>query len=358
MKISSRHEEDEHPPGEECASNVGRIKYGFQDMSAYMKSDSWNLGVDEELSMVEKRVNELIESTEVILSDVAHHVIDSGGKRLRPSLAILSHHALKGNDLERVVEIAAAIELIHSATLVHDDINDGADMRRGKKAAYKQFGLHEAIVAGDFMFARAFHVGGKFEKEIVDLVAECCAMLAEGEMMQYGHRQNTEVSVDQYIKIIEKKTAQPIKASAQVGAFLANGDGEGVDAFGGYGFNVGIAFQIIDDVLDIVGNKHQLGKMTGSDIREGNMTLPVILARERSEEVRRMLPEVLGMRTIEEERLDTFLETVRSSGGIKSSLKMAREYADKATKYLESIPESIHKSKLEELAYLIVDRSS
>jgi len=339
-------------------SSESRIKYDFPDMSAYMNADTWDLGIDEELLKVDRRMRELVQSSQKILTDVALHVIVSGGKRLRPSLSIIAHHSLSGNDMAKVVDIAAALELIHSATLIHDDINDGADMRRGKKAAYKQFGMHESIVAGDFMFARAFYIGGSFDKDIIDMVANCCKMLAEGEMMQYFHRGNPNLTVDDYIKIINGKTAHPIRAAAQVGAQLANGGKVEIDSFGEYGLNLGIAFQIVDDILDIVGDEEQLGKMTGSDLREGNMTLPVILARDNDEEVSKSLSRVLGSRDIERAEIVAFLEKVRESDAIDSAMKIAREYASRAAEFLERIPASVHRDKLDRLTRMVIDRTS
>jgi len=343
---------------EKISSAESRIKYKLLDMPGYMSSVSWELGVDNELAMVDKRMKELVASSQKILTDVALHVVNSGGKRLRPTLAILSHHALQGNNMERLVDIAAAMELIHSATLVHDDINDGADLRRGKRAAYKQFGMHEAIVAGDFMFARAFYVGGGFEKKIIELVAECCTHLAEGEIRQYAHRGDIELSVDQYLKIIRGKTAHPIKAAALIGASLADGSSEDIRALGEYGLNVGMAFQIVDDILDVIGDEQQLGKMTGSDIREGNMTLPVIIAREKDDGIARSLQDVLGAKALDASEIDRFLEMVRESGGVEQSLEIARRYSKDSIKYLESIPDSDHKNRLRELARLIVERSA
>lgn len=335
----------------------GRVKYGSHDMSTRMSQWASELGLEEELASVERRMRELVDSSQKILTDVALHVVDSGGKRLRPSLAILAHRSLMGEDLESVIDISAAIELIHSATLIHDDINDGAEMRRGRKAAYRQFGLHEAIVAGDFMFARAFCVGGKFDADIVDLVAESCKSLAEGEIMQYRNRNNPDLSVEDYMKIIGGKTAHPIKTSGQVGASLAGGDSGQIKAFGGYGMNIGTAFQIVDDILDIVGDEKSLGKRTGSDIREGNMTLPVILAVEKDPEVAKLLPGVLGRRDIDEKQTAEFLTMIRESGGVDAAYKASYKFAEAAVEYLDGIPDSIFRNKLAELPRLIVGRS-
>lgn len=319
---------------------------------------SWDLGVSEELEMVEKRMRELVASPQKKLTGVALHVIDAGGKRIRPMIAILSHHALHGNDLSKLIDIAAAMELIHSATLVHDDINDGAEMRRGRKAAHKEFGLHEAIVTGDFLFARAFYVGGLSSKKIVELVANSTTQLAEGEIMQFGHKKDPKLSVDQYLKIIEGKTAHPIRSAAQVGACLAEAHADEIQALGEYGLNLGIAFQIVDDVLDIVGDPQNVGKTTGIDLREGNMTLPMILAREDDKEVAKQIRSVFAEKTPSEEQISRTLKMVREAGGVKKALEIARGYANGATEYLEHIPDSNYHASLVKLSRLIVERTN
>jgi octaprenyl-diphosphate synthase len=323
-----------------------------------MSRGSWDLGVSKELEMVEKRMRELVDSPQKALTDVSLHVIGAGGKRVRPALSILSHHALDGNDVEKLIDIAAAMELIHSATLVHDDINDEADIRRGKKAAYKQFGLHEAIVTGDFLFARAFYVGGQFSKKIVELIADSTAHLAEGEMMQYAHKWDSTLSVDQYLKIIEGKTAYPIMAAAEVGGSIAEGRDEFVEALGEYGMNLGIAFQIVDDILDISGDERKLGKGTGTDIREGNMTLPLILARDEDKAFAKQIKTIYKAGKITDEQVSETLDMIKDTCAVREALKTARGYADGATEYLQRLPDSKYRSKLVDLSRLVVDRTN
>jgi octaprenyl-diphosphate synthase len=323
-----------------------------------MTTNSWDLGISKELRMVDKRMRELVDSPQEILTGIALHVIDAGGKRVRPTLAILSHHALKGNDLRGLIDIAAAMELIHSATLVHDDINDGADVRRGKKAAYKQFGLHEAIVAGDFLFARAFCLGGLFGKDIVERVAVSTTKLAEGEMMQFAHKWDADLSPDHYLQIIEGKTANPIKSAAEVGGCLAKGSPEGIRALGNYGLRIGIAFQIIDDILDITASEKILGKSTGTDLREGSLTLPLIFAIEDDKKVAKKIRAIFAKRHATDDDIEDALELVRESNAIHEATSIAEECAEKATGYLEKLPASVHRERLYKLAELVVSRAN
>ncbi|MEM2839262.1 MAG: polyprenyl synthetase family protein [Thermoplasmata archaeon] len=321
-----------------------------------MSANSWDLGINEELEMVEQRMKKLVSSSQHLLTNASLYVIEAGGKRLRPTLAILSHHAMNGNELDRLIDIASAMELIHSATLVHDDINDGAETRRGKKAAYKEFGLHEAIVTGDFLFARAYYIGGTFGRKIVELVANATTQVAEGEMMQYDHRKDPKLSVDQYLRIIEGKTAAPIKTAAQLGVILAKGHSEDIRNFGEYGLNLGIAFQIVDDILDVTGDEHKLGKPIGSDLREGNLTLPVILARDKDKGLAKRIVELFKSEKPGDEDIRKCIEIIRSSDAVDDAIRIARGYAEGAKEYLESVPSSKYRDKLFELTDLVVNR--
>src|SRR3972149_805728 len=176
---------------------------------------SLDFGVGEELALVERKIRESIVSDESLLTDIASYVIGSGGERIRPLLTLLSFQALGGKDVRQAVDLATALELIHSATLIHDDINDGGETRRGRVAAYKKFGLQNALVTGDFLFVKAFGIGGKFDAEIVELTANACAALAEGEIRQKRRAFDVNVSRDDYLDIIRRKTALPIMAGGE-----------------------------------------------------------------------------------------------------------------------------------------------
>ncbi len=155
---------------------------------------SHDFGVTKELALVEERIRESIVSEEPLLHDIAAYVIEAGGKRIRPMVTLLAFQALGGTDVRQAIDLAAALEMIHSATLIHDDINDGGEMRRGRLAAYRKFGVQNALVTGDFLFVKAFGIGGKFDADIVELTAQACAALAEGEIRQQRHAYDTHVS--------------------------------------------------------------------------------------------------------------------------------------------------------------------
>ena len=239
---------------------------------------SLDFGVAKELALVEARIRESIVSEEPLLHDIAQYVIEAGGKRIRPMVTLLAFQTLGGKDIGQAIDLAAALEMIHSATLIHDDINDGGDMRRGRLAAYKKFGLQNALVTGDFLFVKAFGIGGKFDADIVELTASACAALAEGEIRQQRHAFDTGVSREECLDIILRKTALPMMAGAKIAGLLASARLEQIEAVGDYGLNLGIAFQIVDDILDVVGDAAILGKRPGTDLREGNVTLVAIHA--------------------------------------------------------------------------------
>src|SRR2546430_6623403 len=159
---------------------------------------SLDFGVAKEMALVEAKIRQSIVSEEPLLHDIARYVIDAGGKRIRPMVTLLAFRALGGTDVSQAIDLAAALELIHSATLIHDDINDGGEMRRGRLTAYKKFGLQNALITGDFLFVKAFGIGGKFDAEIVELTADACAALAEGEIRQKRHAFDTSVSHQEY----------------------------------------------------------------------------------------------------------------------------------------------------------------
>src|SRR5438309_5240739 len=234
--------------------------------------------VSDELELVEDNLKRAIRSREQILTDIAAHLIYGGGKRVRPMVTLLAFLAFGGKRTKDIVDIATAIELIHTATLLHDDIIDRADTRRGKESAYRKFGLKNTLVAGDFLFIKAFEFAGKFDETVVEWTADACALLTEGETLQGYFNRNRTVTLDDYVEIVKRKTASLFQTGAKVGAYLAGANSASVEEAHRYGLNMGIAFQMVDDILDVVGQIELLGKPTGMDLRDGNPSLPIILA--------------------------------------------------------------------------------
>ncbi len=318
-----------------------------------------DFGMSKELALVERRIRESVLSEEPLLTDIASYVIDAGGKRIRPLVTLLAFRALGGRDIRKAVDLAAALELIHSATLIHDDINDGGEMRRGRMAAYKKFGLQNALVTGDFLFVKAFGIGGKFDADIVELTANACAALAEGEIRQKRRAYDVSVKQDEYLDIIRRKTALPIMAGAKIAGLLAKARLEHVEALGDYGLNLGIAFQIVDDILDVVGDGTRLGKKAGTDIREGNVTLVAIHALNNGSAIdHERLASIMRKRQKKEAEVLKALSMIREAGAIDKARADARHFASIAEASLAHIPDTEAKRSLLKLSQYVLSRDA
>ena len=309
--------------------------------------------VSDELQLVEKNIARAIGSREQALTDIAGHLIHSGGKRIRPMVSLLAFMAFGGRNMQDIVDIASAIELIHTATLLHDDIIDAAETRRGKESAFKKYGLKSTLVAGDFLFIKAFEFAGKFDETVVQWTADACTLLTEGEMLQGFFNRNGAVTVDNYLEIVTRKTASLFRTGAKVGAYLAGAKSTLVDEMDRYGLNLGIAFQMIDDVLDVVGHVEQLGKPIGIDLRDGNPSLPIILALNAGQ------PEVWAAfesAQPSDELIRRALEAICNGPAIEQAKTYSKGYAKEALESIKNFPPSIHRNGLKTLVQLIVDR--
>ncbi|HEV8596004.1 MAG TPA: polyprenyl synthetase family protein [Thermoplasmata archaeon] len=317
-----------------------------------------DFGVGKELSLVEDRIRAAIQSDESLLTDIARYVIGAGGKRIRPTVALLANKAVGGKNLEQTVSLAAALELIHSATLLHDDINDDGATRRGRDAAYVKYGLQNALVTGDFLFVKAFAIGGTFDREIVELTAGVCTALAEAEIVQKRHAGNLSVTREDYLSVIRRKTALPLSAAARIGALLGGGTPEEVEALTIYGLNLGLAFQIVDDILDVVGDPAVLGKPVGTDLREGNVTLLVLHALNDGSERRAQLTDMLRLETRGEDTVARGLALIRESGAVERARVDADHYGFLAREALDGVRAGPHRDALLGLVDYVVHRNA
>ncbi|MCG7844397.1 MAG: polyprenyl synthetase family protein [Methanomassiliicoccales archaeon] len=315
---------------------------------------SWDSSIKDELFKVDQEILRSIHSEQPVLTEICDYVISSGGKRMRPGVTLLSYLANGGKEVNEAIKIAAAFEMIHSATLIHDDINDRSEMRRGKPSAYKKFGLQQALVSGDFLFVKAFAIGGFFNEEIVNLVAGACTSIAESEIVQF-EKEGEVAPLDVYLGIIEGKTAKPIMAGARIGAYLANAEPNNIHFMGDYGLNIGMAFQIVDDILDIVGSEKTLGKPRMVDFDEGKATLPFIYAMEDGA-VGERLSHLFHKQVKKEKDVDEAVALIAKTRAIELSMIKAKEYVNKALMALDPIPDSIYKDGLRSLAETVVNR--
>jgi octaprenyl-diphosphate synthase len=323
-----------------------------------MTTSPWDFGIQKELGMVDEKLREMVKSQEQVLTDASLHVIEAGGKRLRPTVTILAYKALGGRDVRKIVDIAAGFELIHSATLIHDDINDGGSTRRGRVTVYKKFGLHDAIVTGDFLFAKAFQLGGTFDKTVVETTADACAALAEGEILQNRYRHKKDLTIETYLQVAERKTAQPIKAGAIVGGYLAGGSSEEIASLGKYGLDLGIAFQIVDDILDFTGDEKKTGKMVGNDLKEGNLTLPSLLAIMNSDDAKKAILAVISQEDPPVESVKECAKMVVKSGAIEKARGMGEYYGMEALGHLGCLSDTPYSKALRDVVAKVLERDS
>jgi octaprenyl-diphosphate synthase len=304
-----------------------------------------------DLARVEDKMARLLVSREPLLSEVARHLIQGGGKRVRPAVALLVFKACGGSDVTDMIDVAIALELIHSATLLHDDIIDGGETRRGRPSAYQRYGLANTLVTGDFLFSKAFELCGRFEERIVRWAAEACVSLTEGEIMQGRFRRNPAATVDDYLEIIARKTASLFTQGARVAAHLAGVDPQGTEAMALCGLNIGMAFQIIDDILDVEGDA-RTGKPVGIDLRDGNPSLPLVLAVAQDAEVRR----VFLATDASDADIDAALQRVRRLDVLRTVRQLAEDYTARARSALESLPYSSYRQALADIIADIEDR--
>ena len=303
------------------------------------------LDVEATLRRVEETIRRAVDCDEPLLRKMVGELVAAGGKRMRPRVALLAFDACGGGDPEGIIDAAAAFELIHTASLVHDDIIDQSPLRRGRPTVHVSYGIPHAIVAGDFLFTQGFALSGKLPKEVIAITAEACVRLAEGEVMEQRLLAE-EVDEERYLAIIAKKTAEPIRACAMTGAMLAGAPRAVVEALGHYGLEIGIAFQIADDVLDIAGDPAETGKVVGQDAKTGVLTLPVGLgsdAKTFRDLARRTDP-------------DELRRMLQEAGAIDKARAVATKYAERAKGRLAVLPDSPAKDALVAIADDVVKR--
>ncbi|MEL7273558.1 MAG: polyprenyl synthetase family protein [Pseudomonadota bacterium] len=308
-----------------------------------------------------ERVNSLILSktgSDVqMIPEVAKHLIDSGGKRLRPMLTLAAAQVC-GYGGEHHVTLAASVEFMHTATLLHDDVVDESDMRRGKQAARMVWGNQASVLVGDFLLGQAFRMmvdAGSMEA--LDVLSTASTVIAEGEVMQLAAAQSMETTEDDYLAVIRGKTAALFSAACEVGPIIADADKPMRDAFRSFGMNLGLAFQLIDDALDYGGSKAQLGKNVGDDFHEGKITLPVLLAYRRgNNEERTFWREAMESDSASAEDLEKAMGLLAKHGAIADTVARARHYGEIARDALAPLPDSDHKEALLEVVEFCVSR--
>jgi len=305
------------------------------------------------------RVNDLIiqrlASDVPLVEKIAQYIIESGGKRLRPLLVLLSSRAL-GYGEDDHLKLAAVIEFLHTATLLHDDVVDTSDLRRGRSTANAKWGNAPSVLVGDFLYARAFEMMVELKSlAIMEVLSHATAVIAEGEVMQLMNVKNPDLTEEQYMKVIHNKTAMLFEAASHTGALLAGADESREKALRDYGKHLGLAFQLVDDVLDYQGDAEAMGKNVGDDLAEGKTTLPLIYAMAKgSDEERQLIRQAIRKGGLDE--LPAILQIVRDSGAIEYTMANAREQAELARACLDGLESSGHREALELLTEVAVAR--
>ncbi|HAE26671.1 polyprenyl synthetase [Hyphomonas adhaerens MHS-3] len=310
-----------------------------------------------DLAEVEKILIDRAASPVAVIPDLSGYIVSAGGKRLRPMLTLIAAHAVgKPNNATHV--LAAAVEFIHTATLLHDDVVDESDLRRGKPAAKAIWGNSASILVGDFLFARAFNLLVETRSlDILDKLATASTTIAEGEVRQLAAMNARDMPTEEYLAIVEAKTGALFEAAAESGAMSAGGD-EFAHAFATYGKNLGLAFQIIDDVLDYGGTTSVIGKSVGDDFRECKITLPVIIAKRRgSDEDRAFWDRAMNPDTQEDADLAHAVHLIRATGAAEATVQEAEAYAGMAKGALRPLPDSPYRDALIDLADFCVSRA-
>ncbi len=290
--------------------------------------------VQSALQRVESLMNEIVDSEVTVLRDASRHILSAGGKRVRPRLVLLAFAAAGGSDPQLAAPVAAAIELVHTASVVHDDINDHGIVRRGRPSVNALWGRTFALLTGDYLFAKVYELMAPY-KDLNKILADATIALVEGETLQASAVKESNFTREVYNKIIALKTAALFRASGELGARLANGSPQAVEALANFGYSIGLAFQIVDDVLDLTGDTEQLGKTAGIDLQQGR-----------------------GFAAAYEDEVVTSLkEKILRGDAINEAHEQAGQLADYAITQLDSLPASDAKDSLIGLAHLVVQRS-
>lgn len=309
--------------------------------------------VADEFESVNQLILNSLKSDVGLVENIGSYIVDSGGKRLRPVLVLLSALANGYSNGKDHIKIAAIIEFIHTATLLHDDVVDVSALRRGRETANEIWGNAPSVLVGDFLYSRAFQMLVEIsDMNIMSVFADATNVISEGEVQQMAHAGNSDLDESTYEEVIFRKTAKLFEAGMECGAILA---GTQKQAMKDYGKHLGMAFQIADDVLDLQGDVSITGKNIGDDLSEGKMTLPMIYARDHSSpEQKEIIRAAISCKS--SENFDQILKIVSETGGVDYSLNRAREHSIIALEALEGLPESKYKQVLSELATFAVCR--
>ena len=313
--------------------------------------------IGDDLKSVERQFKKDLESDVPLIRKVGEYVLSSGGKRIRPALLLLAARLMNYKG-ERHVPLASVVEFIHTATLLHDDVVDSANMRRGLASANTLWGNEASVLVGDFLFSKSFSLMvANGDLNILRVLADATTQIAEGEVLQLICTSDVDITEERFIKVVVCKTAVLLAAACQAGAILGNASPEQEAALAAFGMDLGIAFQLMDDTLDYVADEKEFGKNIGHDLEEGKITLPLIEAlRLCSEDEREIISEIVIKEELDRDDFDQVFEIVTRFGGIEYTINKARNYITSAKLHLEIFDDSPIRAALYKLADYVVTR--
>ena len=320
----------------------------FTEIQTLMKSD---------LEMMDSILTSRLDSNVDLINQMSQYIINSGGKRIRPLLLLLCARATNYNGSDHY-SMAVVIELIHTATLLHDDVVDASSTRRGQETSNEIWGNAPSVLVGDFLYSRAFEIMVEPNSmEIMKILSKATNQISEGEVLQLLSIKNANVSQTEYFEVIERKTACLFKAACQIAGILAESNKNVINGLGSFGMHLGNAFQIIDDTLDYESNSSVIGKEVGDDLSEGKVTLPMIYALENTKGSEKATLSN-AITNADSSNIDNIINILLSVNAFEYSRKVAKNESTKALKFLEVIPNSEYRSALQLLCELSLDRNS
>jgi geranylgeranyl pyrophosphate synthase len=309
--------------------------------------------IQAEMTAVEETLTSVINSDVEILYEASQHIVSSGGKRIRPRVTLLAYLAAGGQDAMSAVNLASALEMVHTATLVHDDINDHSLLRRGKITVHARWGRTFALLAGDYLFTKVYELMAPYGDFYNVVMADACVKLVEGETLQAIAAKAGEMDRNTYKKIISRKTASLFEAAARMGAKLAGAGETLVENLAAYGYNLGLTFQIVDDILDIIGDPETMGKPVGADLAQGRG----VMAAQNGGKSGSFSHDRQGTTTIiEDDPIQKMMTSLRESGAVEIARLQAIEMADRARTALKTVPPSPAQAELANLIELVLER--
>ncbi len=312
--------------------------------------------VSADLQAVDKLILQRLQSDVVLINQIGHYIVGSGGKRLRPLLVLLAAKAC-GYSGERHLDLAAVVEFIHTATLLHDDVVDGSELRRNRDTANAVWGNDASVLVGDFLYSRAFEMMVEVGiMRVMDVLSHATNRIAEGEVLQLMNTHDADTDESRYMEVIQRKTATLFEAGTRLGALLAEVPRELEDQVAAFGLHLGVAFQLVDDALDYESDSETIGKHIGDDLEEGKPTLPVIRAMQVGTDAQR----AMLRKAIEDggrERIDDVVEAIVATDSLGYTIQLARAQAELARASLQGLPDSDAKQALEATAEFAVART-